>query len=125
MKLIYSRSLTSDSQVEQHSHKKTVQSNRYPEDMVQTFTHEEPTSYETLGSHLFCTRRCAKLGLWSDPKSEFEKEKQWPLLGGSMIGLWSDQQSESPGTESPDPDPQESQICLLGNSYRLKLIILS
>ena len=39
-----------------------------------------------LGSQFFCTRRCAKLGLWSDPKSE------------------------SSGTESPDPDPQESQI---------------
>ena len=48
-------------------------------------------------------------------------QTQSPIL----IGLWSDQQSESPGTESPDPDPQESQICLLGNSYRLKLIILS
>ena len=40
-------------------------------DMVRTFTHEEPSSFVTLGSQFSCPRRCAKLGLWSDPKSEF------------------------------------------------------
>ncbi len=32
----------------------------------------------------------------------------------SSIGLWSDPKSEFSGTKSPDPDPLESQICLLG-----------
>ncbi len=30
------------------------------------------------------------------------------------MGLWSDPKSEFCGTESPYPDPRESQICLLG-----------
>ena len=33
----------------------------------------------------------------------------------SSILLWSDPKSEFSGTESPDPDPWESQICLLGS----------
>ncbi len=33
--------------------------NPNPEDMVWTFTHEEPSSFETLGSQFFCTRICA------------------------------------------------------------------
>ena len=31
-----------------------------------------------------------------------------------LIGLWSESKSEFSGTGSPDPDPRESQICLLG-----------
>ncbi len=54
--------------------------------MAPTFTHKEPSSFETLGSQFFSTGRCAKLGLWSDPKSEFSR------------------------SENPDPEPQESQI---------------
>ena len=69
-----------------------------PGDMVRTFTHEEPSSFETLGSQFFCTRRCEKLGLQSP----------------SSVGFWSDPKSEFSRTESPDPDPRESQICLLG-----------
>ncbi len=58
-------------------------------------------NYETMGSQSFCTRRCVKLGLQSL----------------SSIGLWSDPKYEFSGTESPDPDPRESQICLRGSEY--------
>ncbi len=34
------------------------------------------------------------------------------------MGLWLDPKSEFSGTESPDPDPRESQICLLGKKTR-------
>ena len=37
--------------------------------MGRTFTHKKPSSFETLGSQFFCTRRCDKLGLWAEPKS--------------------------------------------------------
>ncbi len=67
--------------------------------MVRTFTHEELSLFETqLGSQFFCTKRCVQPGLQS-----------W-----SSIGFWSDTKSEFSGAESPDPDPQESQIFLLG-----------
>ena len=52
-----------------------------PEGMVRTFPHEEPSSFETLGSQFSA--------LGDVPNSDF-------------------------GTESLDPDPRESQICLLG-----------
>ena len=74
--------------------------NTYPEGMVRTFTFEEPSSFETLGFQFFCTGRCVKLGLQSP----------------SSIELWSDPKFEFSGTKSPDPDPRESQICLLGIS---------
>ncbi len=55
----------------------------FPEDMVWNFNHEEPSSFGTLGFQYFCTRRCAKLGLWSDQKSEFYRtlvrHKVWVL----------------------------------------------
>ncbi len=39
---------------------------------------------------------------------------------GTLVGPWSDPKSEFSGTESPDPDPQESQKCLLGLLNMLK-----
>ena len=64
-----------------------------------TFCGSRPPGFETLGSQFFCTRRCVKLGLQSP----------------SSVGFWSNPKSEFSGTESPDPDPRESQICLLGS----------
>ncbi len=72
-----------------------------PEGMVRTFTHGKPSSFETLGSHFS--------GLGDVPNSDFGSDQSL-----SSIGLWSDIKSEFSGTESPDPDPRESQICLLG-----------
>ena len=46
----------------------------------------------------FCTRRYVKLGLQSP----------------SSLELWSDAKFEFSETECPDPDPRESQICLMG-----------
>ena len=69
--------------------------------MVRTFTHKEPSSFETLRSQFFCTRRCVKLG----PQSP------------SSIEFWSDPKFEFSGTESLNPDPRESQIWLLGGAH--------
>ncbi len=70
--------------------------------MVWIFTHEEPNSFEILGSQFSVlgdvpnwdsgqTQNLSSIGLWSHPKSEFSR------------------------TESPDPDPWESHTCLLGS----------
>ena len=75
-----------------------------PEDIVWTFTHKEPSSFETLGSQFL-----------SPPV---------PMHGG-LIGLRSDTKSEFSGTESPDPDPRESQICLLGIAFYQKFAAIA
>ena len=72
-----------------------------PECMVRTFTHEEPSSFETLGS------RFSALVVPNRDSGQTESPS-------SLWLLWSDQKSGFSGTESPDPDPRESQICLLG-----------
>ncbi len=38
------------------------------------------------------------------------------------MGPWSDPKSEFSGTESPDPDPRESQKCLLGSEMANSLV---
>ena len=43
---------------------------------------------------------------------------------GTLVGPWSDPKSEFSGTESPDPDPRESQKCLLGKGSAMPRIIL-
>ena len=73
----------------------------FPEDMVRTFTQEEPSSFETLGSQFS--------GLGDVPNWDSGQAQS-----ASFIGLWLYLKSEFSGTESPDRDPRESQICLLG-----------
>ncbi len=72
-----------------------------PEGTVQIFTYKEPSSFETLGSQFSV--------LGDVPNSDFGSDQS-----PSSIGFWSHPKSESSGTKSPDPDPRESQICLLG-----------
>ncbi len=69
--------------------------------MVRTFTHEEPSSFETLGSQFSVL---GDVPNWDSGQTQSLR----------YIGLWSDPKSEFSGTESPDPDPLESQKCLLG-----------
>ncbi len=69
--------------------------------MVQTFAHEEPSSFETMGP---------QFSVLGDVPNWDSGQTQSP----SSIGFWSDPKSEFSGNESPDPDPRESQICLLG-----------
>ena len=84
--------------------------------MVWTFTHKEPSSFETLVSQFSCTRRCAKLGLWSDPKSEF----YWILVRPKVRVLW-DQKSVSRPTGVSNTNmpsgymPEETQMDPLVN----------
>ncbi len=83
--------------------------------MVRAFTHGEPSSFETLGSQFFCTRK-------------LEPNYQTGTLVRSKVRvLWDSGQTQSlsfSGTESPDPDPQEYQICLLVNLTQTLLNIL-
>ncbi len=76
--------------------------------MVRTLTHEEPSSFGTPGSQ-FSVRGDVQ-------NSDFGSDQS-----PSSIGFWSDPKSEFSGTKSPDPDPQESQICILGYTYKLFL----
>ncbi len=68
--------------------------------MVSTLTHEEPSSFETMGSQFSAL---GDVPNWNSGQTQ--------IL--SSIGLWSEPKSELSGTKSPDPDPRESQICIL------------
>ncbi len=63
---------------------------------------EEPGSFETLWSQF------SVLG-------DVENWDFGQIQSLSSLGLWSDPKSEFSGTESLDPDPQESRKCLLGS----------
>ena len=75
--------------------------NWIPASMVRTFTLQDPS----------------QLRLWSPKFPPVESQlrmSQGVLETGTLVGLWSDSKSGFSETKSPDPDPWESQKCLLG-----------
>ena len=68
-------------------------------------------------SGLSPTRNPVHLRLWGLSFSVLGDVANWDsgeTQSPSSIGLYTDPKSEFSGTESSDPDPRESQICLLG-----------
>ncbi len=61
-----------------------------PDDMVRTFTQEEPISFETLGSQFFCTRRLCKTGTLHGQSLSFTLalyKKLIKLIEGGQSGI--------------------------------------
>ena len=89
-----------------------------PEGIVRTFTHEEPSSFETLGSQFSLLELC-QIGSLCRPRGRTTAAPPPPgsqTKSSSSFWIRSDPNSEFSGTKSPDPDPQEPQTCLLGGS---------
>ena len=84
-----------------------------------TFLNSNCSHAQKTWSGLSPTRNPVNLRLWGlsfSVKGDVPNLDSDQIQGPSSIGLWSDPKSEFSGTKSPDPDPRESQICLLGAS---------